>query len=51
VYNLKHFPGATLPALPARWLEDAFEMGVTIKDSIPVRGLKVVYFENPASIT
>ena len=24
---------------------------MTIKDSIPVRGLKVVYLENPASIT
>ena len=51
VYSLKHLPGATRPALPARWFADAFEIGVTIRLSIPVRGLKVVYLPNPVSIT
>ncbi len=44
-------PGETRPARPARWLAEALDTGVTISDSMPVRGLNVVYFENPESIT
>tara|TARA_B110001452_G_scaffold210779_1_gene181207 strand:+ start:1163 stop:1555 length:393 start_codon:yes stop_codon:yes gene_type:complete len=39
VYSRKHLPGATRPARPARWLADALATGVTISDSMPVRGL------------
>jgi len=31
---LKHFPGRTLPALPARCLADALDIGVTTKLSM-----------------
>ena len=51
MYSLKHFPGATRPALPALWLALAFEIGETINDSMPVLGLKVVCLANPQSIT
>lgn len=51
VYNLKHFPGAIRPALPALWLALAFEQGTTYNDSIPVEGLKDVYLTNPQSTT
>ena len=51
VNNLKHLPGATLPALPALWLALALEQATTYNDSIPVRGLKVVYLQNPQSMT
>lgn len=39
VYSLKHFPGRFRPALPALWLAEALEMGVTTSDSMAVRGL------------
>ena len=51
MYNLKHFPGATRPALPARYFADAFDTGVTIRLSIPDLGLNEVYFSKPQSIT
>lgn len=31
---LKHFPGRTLPALPARCLAEAFDIGATTKFSM-----------------
>lgn len=34
VYSLKHFPGRFRPALPALWLAEALEMGVTTSDSM-----------------
>mmetsp|Transcript_13649 Transcript_13649/g.58300 ORF Transcript_13649/g.58300 Transcript_13649/m.58300 type:complete len:267 (+) Transcript_13649:1323-2123(+) len=39
VYRRKHFPGAVRPARPARCSADACEVGVTMSDSMPVRGL------------
>ena len=39
VYRRKHLPGAVRPARPARCNADAWLVGVTIRDSIPVRGL------------
>ncbi len=34
-----------LPALPARWLAAALEMGVTINDSIPIIKIKIIVVE------
>ena len=39
VYSLKHLPADVLPARPARCSADAWEVGVTINDSMPLRGL------------
>lgn len=51
VYSLKHFPGRFRPALPALWLADALEMGVTTSDSMAVRGLYARSFTNAQSMT
>ena len=51
VYSRKHLPGATRPARPARWLADAFATGVTMSDSMPVRGLYEFCLEKPGSMT
>jgi hypothetical protein len=39
VYNLKHLPGPVLPARPALYLADAYDMGLTTRVSIPSLGL------------
>eukprot|EP00479_Gromia_sphaerica_P000962 TRINITY_DN1111_c0_g1_i2.p2 TRINITY_DN1111_c0_g1~~TRINITY_DN1111_c0_g1_i2.p2 ORF type:complete len:73 (-),score=7.47 TRINITY_DN1111_c0_g1_i2:47-265(-) len=39
VYKRKDFPGFVRPARPARCLADAFEIGVTSKDSTRILGL------------
>ena len=51
VYSRKHMPGATRPARPARWLADDLATGVTMSDSIPVRGLYEFCLLKPGSIT
>lgn len=51
VYNLKHFPGLVLPALPALYFALALEIGDTNKDSTLILGLNTFYLENPGSIT
>jgi hypothetical protein len=51
VYNLKHLPGPVLPALPALYLADAYEMGVTTRVSIPIFGLYTFSLEKPGSTT
>lgn len=39
VYKRNALPGRTRPARPARCKAEAFDIGVTIKASIPVFGL------------
>lgn len=51
VYSLKHFPGPVRPALPALYLADAYEIGVTTRVSIPSLGLYTLSFEKPGSTT
>ena len=50
LYMRKHLPGATRPA-PARWRADAFATGVTMGDSMPVRGLYEFCLAKPGSMT
>eukprot|EP00962_Isochrysis_galbana_P016390 scaffold4687_cov117-Isochrysis_galbana.AAC.10 len=47
----KHLPGATRPARPARWFADDFATGVTMSDSIDVRGLYEFILLKPGSMT
>ena len=44
-------PGCVRPARPARWAAWAWEMGVTMSDSMPLRGLYVFCLQKPVSIT
>lgn len=50
-YNLKHFPGLVLPALPALYLALALLMGETKSDSTLSLGLYIFYLAKPGSIT
>lgn len=51
VYNLKHFPGLVLPALPALCLALALLIGETNKLYTLILGLNTFCFENPGSTT
>lgn len=51
MYNLKHFPGLVLPALPALYLAEALEIGDTSKDSTLILGLNTFCLANPGSTT
>ena len=51
LYSLKHFPGPVLPDRPARCSAEAFEMGVSRSDSIPVFGLYELILQYPGSTT
>ena len=51
VNSRKHFPGRVRPARPARCCADAFEIGVTSRDSTRIRGLYNFCLEKPGSTT
>jgi len=51
VYNLKHLPGPVLPARPALYLADAYDIGLTTRVSIPSFGLYTFILANPGSTT
>jgi len=51
VYKRKHFPARVRPALPARYLADALEIGETKRLSTLILGLKTFYLAKPGSIT
>ena len=44
-------PGCVRPARPARWAAWAWEMGVTMSDSMPLLGLYVFCLQKPVSMT
>jgi hypothetical protein len=51
VYILKHFPGASLPALPLLYVAEFLLMLVTINESIPVVFRYALCFTRPQSTT
>ncbi len=51
VYSRKAFPGAVLPARPARCCADALLIGVTTRLETPVRGLYALCLLKPGSTT
>lgn len=50
VYRQKQFSGPVRPALPLRCIDDAFEMGVTTRESIRIFELYTLCLEKPGSV-